>query len=272
MVYQIPRLFPTPTHENLLICVSAFKAGHPLLSNCVTDLHFNGDTQCFPRYYYEAVDVKQRTMFTQTIDGYTRHDAITDYIHNKCRSKYGQKVTKDQIFYYVYGLLHSKDYRETFSADLKKLLPRIPLVESADDFEAFYKAGKDLAKLHLNYETVAPYSKAKVTGLEKGNFLVDKIRYVAKEDKSTIQFNSFIRISNIPLTAFDYVINGRSPIDWIIERYQVSVDKDSGLKNDPNDWAKEQKEPRYILDLLLRVITVSLETMKIVNGLPKLDF
>jgi predicted helicase len=128
-----------------------------------------------------------------------------------------------------------------------------------------------LAELHLNYESIEPYPKAHVSGEEKGNFLVEKIRYV-NNDKSAIQYNSSIKITGIPLEAHEYVINNKSAIDWILDRYQVKVDKDSGIKNDPNDWAKEHSEPRYILDLLLRVVTVSFETMKIIKGLPKLNF
>jgi predicted helicase len=146
------------------------------------------------------------------------------------------------------------------------------LVDAVDDFKAFVKAGRDLAELHLNYETVKPYRNVSVTGVEKGDFTVDKIRFVSKDDKSVIQYNQNIRISGIPLEAYDYVVNGRSPIEWVLDRYQVKVDKDSGIENNPNDWAKEHDQPRYILDLILSLITVSLETMEIVKGLPKLNF
>jgi predicted helicase len=172
----------------------------------------------------------------------------------------------------VYGFLHSGDYRTTFSADLKKMLPRLPLVDKAEDFWAFSKAGRALADLHLNYETVKPYKNVKVTGEEKGDFAVDKIRFANKDDKSAIQYNHAIRISGIPLEAYEYVVNGRSAIEWVLDRYQVKVDKDSGIKNDPNDWRKEHNQPRYILDLILRLIAVSLETRKVVKGLPRLEF
>jgi predicted helicase len=274
--YQIPKLFPTQKHENLVICVPGPGGKNelmPLITNCIPDLHLNGDSQCFPRYYYEEVNKQKANIFSSqnVIDGYTRHDAITDFTQKEAKSKYGPKVNKDDIFYFVYGFLHSGDYRTTFSADLKKMLPRLPLVEEPDDFWAFSKSGRDLAELHLNYETVKPYDQVTISGQEKGNFLVDKIRFVKKDDKTTIQYNSAIKISGIPQEAYDYVVNGRSAIEWILDRYQVKVDKDSGIKNDPNDWAKEHDQPRYILDLILRVITVSLETMKIVKHLPKLD-
>ncbi|MDR3204699.1 MAG: helicase, partial [Deltaproteobacteria bacterium] len=172
---------------------------------------------------------------------------------------------------YVYGFLHSEDYRTTFSDDLKKSLPRLPLVDQADDFWAFSQAGRDLAELHLNYETAPLYSGVTVTGAESGNFLVDKIRFI-NNNRTAIQYNRAIRITGIPLKAYQYVVNGRSAIEWILDRYQVKVDKGSGLINDPNDWAYERKNPRYVLDLLLSVITVSLETLKIVDSLPRLNF
>jgi predicted helicase len=275
-VSLLPDLFPTQNHDNLLICVSGIgvtKEFSCIISNIIPDIQLQFNGQCFPRYYYEE-DTKKNTLFKsgQAINGYIRHDAVTDYIYQECGKKYGQKVSKDDIFYYVYGLLHSEDYRREFSADLKKMLPRIPLVDGYEDFKAFSKAGRDLAKIHLNYETAKPYGKVKIAGEEKGNFHVEKIRFISKEDKTVIQYNNSIKISEIPLEAYDYVVNGRSPIEWILDRYQVKTDPDSGIKNDPNDWAKEQGEPRYILDLILKVITVSLETMKIVKGLPKLTF
>jgi predicted helicase len=208
----------------------------------------------------------------QAIDGYIRHDAITDYIYQECLKKYGQNVTKDDILYYVYGLLHSEDYRREFSADLAKMLPRVPLVEGFGDFMALSKAGRGLADLHLNYETIEPYGDLRIAGEEKGNFMVDKIRFAGKGDKSKILYNRDITISGIPLEAYGYVVGGRSPIEWILNRYRVKIDRDSGLKNDPNDWGKELGQPRYVLDLILKVITVSLATVKIVKGLPRLNF
>jgi predicted helicase len=276
-VSQFPKIFPTQKHQNLVICVSGVgvkKDFSTLITDIIPDLELAGKSQCFPRYYYEEDIKKKATLFKSQniVDGYVRHDAITDYILKKNQSKYSTKVTKDDIFYYVYGLLHSEDYRKTFSADLKKMLPRLPLVEKAADFWAFSKAGRDLAELHLNYETVKPYSKATVTGTDKCDFKVDKIRFISKDDKSAIQYNHAIRISGIPLEAYDYVVNGRSPIEWVLYRYQVKTDQDSGLKNDPNAWAVERDQPRYILDLILSLITVSLETLKIVKDLPRLNF
>lgn len=177
-------------------------------------------------------------------------------------------------------MLHSKDYRERFAADLKKSLPRIPIVERIEDFMAFYKAGKQLAELHLNYEEVPPHPEVVVhiTAQRADQddydyFRVDpKMKFRSKDDKSVILYNANIRLENIPLKAYDYIVNGKSAIEWIVERYCVSIDKKSLIKNDANDWAREHGKPRYILDLLLSVINVSTQTVDIVNNLPHLTF
>jgi predicted helicase len=271
-VAQLPKIFPTTRHENLVICIAANKDELPLLAQNVPDLHFNGDSQCFPLYYYEKKAIQQSSLFDANTDEYARRDGVTDFIFERCRENYGPKVTKEDIFYYVYGLLHSPDYRTKFSADLKKMLPRLPLVEKPADFLAFSKAGRKLAELHLNYEEQPPCPVVTVTGAETGKFLVEKMRFPNKDDKSAIEYNAWIKVSGIPPEAYKYVVNGRSAIEWIMERYQVRVDKDSGIRNDPNDWAKEHDKPRYILDLLLSIVTVSLETRKLVSELPRILF
>lgn len=267
------KLFPNQHLDNLVICVSAFKNGVPVISRLLPDFHLNGDSQCFPLYYYEPKKSAAPQLPGLTTDtAYERKDAITDFIHGECKALYGQNVTKEDIFYYVYGLLHSPEYRKTFANDLKKSLPRLPLVDKPETFHAFSKAGRALADLHLNYEEQPPCPDVLVEGAESGNFRVEKMRFVSKGDKSAIQYNESIRLSNIPLDAYEYVVNGRSAIEWIMDRYQIRVDKASGIVNDPNDWATEHNKPRYILDLLLSIVTVSLETNKIVRGLPKLTF
>ena len=269
----MPKLFPSQSLDNLVICTSAFKAEVPLISRWLPDFHLNGDSQCFPLYYYELKKGTVPRLPSIVTDAtYDRKDAITDFIHGECKALYGQNVTKEDIFYYVYGLLHSPDYRKTFANDLKKSLPRLPLVGKPDTFRAFSKAGRALANQHLNYEKQPPCPDVLVEGAESGNFRVEKMRFLSKGDKSAIQYNESIRLSNIPLDAYEYVVNGRSAIEWIMDRYQVRVDKDSGIVNDPNDWAAEHNKPRYILDLLLSIVTVSLETNRIVRGLPKLTF
>lgn len=274
-VYQMPKLFPTPETKNLVIClpgVGERKGFCTLISSHIFDLNaFDGGIQCFPLYYYEKKSVYQPTLFDSEKNEYTRKDGITNFILERCRTSYGPKVTKEDIFYYVYGLLHSPDYRKTFAADLKKMLPRLPLVEKPVDFWSFSKAGRSLADLHLNYETQPACPKVKVEGAESGNFRVQKMRFPNKGDKSVIEYNPWITISNIPLDAYEYVVNGRSAIEWIMERYQIKTDKASGITNDPNDWADEHGKPRYILDLLLSIVTVSLETLKIIKTLPQIN-
>lgn len=282
MLYQTKKIFPTNKHENVVIQLNGTGAGKEfsvLITNKISNFHTMDTGQCFPLYWYEEKAKEtsaQMGLFASASgneeDKYIKHDCVTDFIHNLAKDKYGHKVTKEDIFYYVYGILHSEDYRTKFSADLKKMLPRIPLVDKVEDFWVFSDAGRDLAKLHLNYEDQAPIASVKVIGEESGIFTVDKMRFKSKQDKSEIIYNPYIRITNIPEVAYEYVVNGRSAIDWILEKYQVTTDKASGIKNDPNDWAEEHDKPRYILDLLLSVISLSVATVKIVKGLPKLNF
>ena len=274
MLYQMPKLFPTPETRNLVIClpgVGNVKDFSVHITNIIRDLDTYGGIQCFPLYYYEKKSVYQPTLFDSEKSEYTRKDGITNFMLERCRASYGPKVSKEDIFYYVYGLLHSPDYRRTFAADLKKMLPRLPLVEKPADFWAFSKAGRALAELHLKYETQPPHPEVVVSGAEQGKFRVEKMRFPDKQDKTTIEYNPWITISHIPQEACEYVVNGRTAVEWIMERYQIKTDKASGITNDPNDWATEQGKPRYILDLLLSVITVSVETVKIVNELPGLE-
>lgn len=275
-VGKIPFIFPTEAQKNVAICVAGIggnKIPSAYISSDIPDVQLLSNVQCFPLYWYNKKTPYQPTLFDdKNTAKYTRRDGITDFILERCRTNYSPKVTKEDIFYYVYGLLHSPDYRRTFAADLKKELPRLPLVEKPADFWAFSKAGRALADLHLNYETQPPCSDVVVEGAESGQFQVKKMFFPNKADKSVIEYNPWIKLTHIPLEAYEYVVNGRSAIEWIMERYQIRTDKDSGITNDPNDWATEHGKPRYILDLLLSVITVSLETLKIIQGLPKLDF
>lgn len=277
-VYQIPKLFPTPDVKNLVICVSGLggtKENTAIISNIIPDLNcLDSGVQCFPLYYFETREKQSPTLFDAADDNneYIRREAISDFILDQAKKIYGKSVSKEDIFYYVYGFLHSPSYRETFAADLKRMLPRLPLVDEPRDFWKFSKAGRELAELHINYESVPAYENAKVTGMKSGFYEVEKMRFPAKDRKDTIIYNSKIVIENIPGKAYEYVVNGKSAIEWIMERYAISTHKESGIKNDPNDWAKEAENPRYILDLLLSIINVSMKTMKIVESLPKPKF
>lgn len=275
------QLFPSKKHSNLVICVSGVggsKEFSPLIIDEIPCMDLVEKSQCFPLYYYKENEENQNALFDEfNKEKYIRHDGITDWILKQARSIYGKSVEKEDIFYYVYGFLHSKEYRTKYAADLKKMLPRIPLVDKKEDFWAFSKAGRQLANLHLHYETAEPISglDVKFTG-DMGNeydyFSVEKLRFPSKDKKDTIIYNSHIPISGIPEKAYEYIVNGKSAIEWIMDRYQVTVDKDSGIKNDCNDWAKEHKKPRYIYDLILSIINVSCQTVDIVNSLPVISF
>jgi predicted helicase len=275
------KFFPTPATKNLVICISP--SANDILSVLITDqlpnLHFNGDTQAFPLYYYEEQDKQSPTLWdyaSEDKSDYIRRDGVSDFILERAKKQYGKNVTKEDIFYYVYGILHSPDYRTTFANDLKKMLPRLPLVEDVKDFWKFSKIGRQLAELHVKYEEVEPYKGVKVeykgdSHLKDDCHLV-KMRFPAKGQKDTIIYNSKITISNIPAQAYEYVVNGKSAIEWVMERYQVTTHAESGIVNDPNDWAKEVGNPRYILDLLLSVINVSVQTVELVSQLPNVKF
>lgn len=275
--YQLPKLFPNNKLNNLIICVSGLggtKNNSVIIASTIIDLNcLDAGTQCFPLYYYEERNKQNNSLFDEGGKSeFIRRDGVSDFILERARKQYGNNITKEDVFYYVYGFLHSPEYRQTFVNDLKKMLPRLPLVDDVRDFWKFSKAGRQLADLHINYETVEPYKDVVVTGTESGFYTVEKMRYPKKGQKDTIIFNSKITLSNIPTKAYEYVVNGKSAIDWIMERYQITTHKESGIKNNPNDWADEVGNPRYILDLLLSVINVSVQTVDIVESLPKLTF
>ena len=273
MVYQIPRLFPTPQSKNLVICTAGVgaKTFSTLITDHIPDLHvLESGTQCFPLYVFEKNDCDTLSLFDNDSAEYTRRSAITGFILGRAREVHGPKISSEDIFYYVYGILHSCEYRKRFSADLTKALPRIPFDLSTQDFKSFVKAGRKLAELHLNYETGPLCQQLIITGDDDSNKLkVTKMRFPSKENKGTILFNEFVKIENIPMVAYDYIVNGKSAVEWIMERYAVTKNSDSGIVNDPNLWSDN---PRYILDLVSRVIQMSVETQKIVVGLPKLNF
>lgn len=289
-VGQMPRIFPNAAAENLVIqvCGIGGKGFSALMSNTLPDIQtmFNG--QCFPFYLYEETQPDEGLFATpgDQAGGLTRRDAITDAGLAHFQSVYpGEEISKEDLFYYIYGLLHSPDYRERFANNLAKQLPRIPAVKSFADFVAFRDAGRALGDLHVNFEAADPYM---VTFKEGDHALINeaqddpvkfyrvtKMKFGGKgkeKDKTTVIYNGNITMQNIPLEAYDYVVNGKPALEWVMERQVVKQDKDSGIVNDANDYANETVgDPRYPLDLFRRVITVSLETMKIVRKLPPLD-
>lgn len=303
---QMKEFFPTAESKNLLIGVNGIGSSKEfcaLITDTLPDLEYVSKSQCFPLYWYETIEPEQNSLFGDDDAQIVKHEAISDFILERAQSKYGNKVQREDIFYYVYGILHSKSYRETFEADLKKMLPRIPLVSDYEKFWAFSKAGRELANLHLNYETVAPLPEVTVESLSEGiyeisqpkfipdnelmvaegspasskkddynYYAVEQMKFPKKGQKDTIIYNHYHTIKNIPEKAYEYVVNGKSAIEWIMERYAVTTDKKSGITNNPNDWSREHNKPRYILDLLLSVINVSVQTVDIVNGLPEVDW
>jgi predicted helicase len=294
-VYQLPRIFPTVQHRNVGFMVMAPRneaTPAVLMVDAIPDLSYYTYTrQFFSRYTWEPIPDEGFDFGGngEVVDGYRRVDNITDEALKRWESAYGDGWTKDAVFFYCYGLLHSPDYRDTYAADLKKMLPRIPLVADATDARAFADAGRVLSDLHVGYESVEPYPLDGLhpAGAPDGDaayafFAVGdkKMRFgkptaeqkAAGErwDRSVIHYSDRITVSGVPEEAYRYMLGSRSAVEWIIDRYYVKSDKASGIVNDPNDWSREVGDPRYILDLLARVVTVSVETMKIVDSLPTL--
>lgn len=238
-------------------------------------------TQCFPRWLpgekpnaEEELDLGGET---GGIPSGFSSEALPHF-----QSAYPEKpITEDDLFYYIYGILHSEDYRTRYANNLMKELPRIPRVATYEQFLAFSKAGRDLAKLHVHFEEVTPYAGVTLEYAKSGqpSYRVKQMKWGkiagktgnAAKDKTTLIYNDWITVKNIPLEAQEYIVNKKSALDWVVERACVSIDKASGIVNDFNDYAAKMENERYPLDLFLRVITVSLETMKIVKALPKLE-
>ena len=257
--YQQHRIFPTPDTEteNRLIIVSdhGFRSGfNTLMTNLIPDLHTlaaSDSFQCFPFYTYDEV-------------GANRQENITDWALTEFRTHYGDDtITKWDIFHYNYGLLHHPDYREKYEMNLKRDLPHIPY---AEDFWGFANAGAQLADLHVNYESVPKYDKLRnveTPGLTI-DWRVEKMRL--SKDKTQLKYNDFLTLDGIPAEVYEYRLGTRAALEWIVDQYRVKTDKRSGIVNDPN----RIDQPRYIVDLVGRVITVSLRTVGIVKKLPAL--
>lgn len=258
--------FPNEKLYNICICVTTPSSNKPfsaLITDKIIDYHYLGDTQAFPLYYYTH---NKNNLLN---NGVERHSAISKYIIDTASKKYNTKVSDEDIFYYVYGILHSPIYRQKYANDLKKMLPHIPLLEK-DLFFHFSNAGRELAELHLNYENQKKLKEVLVSGEKSNNFKVSKMSFDDKNIKDRIFFNNDITINNIPEKAYQYIINGKSAIEWIMERYQYKQDTDTLIINDPNKW--DEDNPRYILDLLLSVITVSVKTVEIIERFPEHNF
>lgn len=229
----------------------------PLVVDCIPSNDFMEKGQGFMRYDNE---VDETSLFQNN-----------DNLNQEFADKLGLNL--DDTFAYVYGLLNSKEYQEKYANDLKKDLARIPIAQNK---ERYVEVGRALMDLHLNYEEVPVYDGVEITPFVNPSYKVTKMRFAKKRDEkgksvndlSTIIFNSDITISNIPEKAYEYIVNGRSAIEWIIDQYQVKTDKKSGITDDPNDYSEDEK---YIFNLLLRIINVSVQTVDLINSLPKFE-
>ena len=269
--YQMDSIFPASDSENRAICVPGVGSTKPfsaLVADKMPDLELISKGQCFPRYRYrERTEVQHE--LPEIVSGRERLDNISDTALRAFRVRYNDNtITKDAIFDYVYGVLHASAYRERFANDLAKELPRTPL---APDFHAFARAGHELAELHLGYETCEEYS-LDVTFTQPGEPRPEQFRIGERamrfgdDERAVLHINEYIRLGNIPAAAHQYQVNGRTPLEWFIDRYKITRDKESGIVNDPNAWFED---PRDLVVAIRRIVYVSLETARIVEGLPE---
>ena len=266
------KIYPDAQYQNLVIAVSVTskKGFSVLMTDTIQDYDLVQHAQCFPMYIYEKVESNESAQlsFENMTEGETttwvKRNSITDAILAKFKSIYGDKVTKEEIFYYVYAVLQSSQYNELYKENLAKEMPRIPMLAH---FPKYVKIGRALADLHLHYEK--PVTAAEIGVIvdmrTEDYTIVDKMRFGKGKDKSIIEYNPYITIRDIPAAAYDYIVNGKSAIEWIVEQYAVTTDKASGIVNDPNTYAGG----KYVFDLLLSIISVSLKTQELIAQLPE---
>ena len=276
--YQMPQIFPYAGVENLAIITSASKGKEysTLMVDILPDLHLIGDAQVFSYYTYEKNESED--LFSSLEDGengYTRRENITDATLAAYREFYrDQAITKWDIFYYIYALLHHPEYRVKYASNLAKELPRVP---KAQGFKKYVDIGRELADLHINYESVDPYplieksdqSEPETINDLYGYYAVETMKYQPKKDSSKLIYNSYLTLEGIPAEALDYQVNGKSALEWVVERYCVKTDKKSQITNNANDYSREVGNPRYVIDLVKRIVTVSLRTNELVSQLPQ---
>ena len=273
---QIDKIFPDSSSENRVMCVPGKGLKSPfsvLVTNTITDLNFcEAGARCFPRWQYPSLEDTSNT-FQGFDEAPERIDNISDTALRAFQEHYSDEtITKDDIFDYVYGVLHAPSYREQFANDLSKMIPRIPY---APDFRTFAEAGKALTDLHLNYETCQQYPDLKVEPITPSllweekpeHFLLGKraMRFADKQERTTLIINEHVCVSGIPEEAHRYVVNGRTPLDWFRDRYKITQDKNSGIINDPNGWFEN---PRDLITAIERIVYVSVESTRIIEGLP----
>ncbi|CAB0495274.1 helicase [Corynebacterium diphtheriae] len=303
--YQLPSMFPTSKHHNMGYYIpaasSAAREFNIQATNLLPDLCLSGSGsgQFFPRFTWRPVEAADGGLFAEgsvvkqsseasaygeigeVVDGYVRVDNITGEIKALYREALGADISGDDIFHFVYGKLHDPVYRETYAADLKKMLPHIETPGSRAEFDKFAAAGAELMALHVGYEDVEPWPldvevKSSANPEDRETWRVLKMRWAKRKDPETgksvndvtkLIYNKAVTISGIPAEADEYMLGSRSALAWIIDRYQVKKDKASGIVNDPNDWADEVGNPRYIVELIGRVTRVAMETVRVVEGI-----
>ncbi len=294
-VYQIPKLFPHADARNRLICVTGKGVSDSfscLMVKDIPDLGLVASGQCFPQWVYSKRKERGAELFVSDDDtdnyGYSRERAINETAVSAFQRSLGQKMgggggggilCADDLFYYIYAVLHVPAYRSRYAANLKKELPRIPPPQTIADFHTLASAGRALGDLHVNYVDAKPW----VIDFEKGGWhppegiasedwfrVRDKPMRHVGNDRSRVKFNEHIVVSGIPTDAYDYMINGKPAIKWVMERQRVFTHKDSGIVNDANRYALEtMHDPSYPLQLMAKVIHISMETNKIVEQLPE---
>ena len=279
-IRDFPEIYPEPDADNLGIAVTREGTNdllYALATSSIPDYHLTGDSAYIPRYRYVSSEAALRRG-----DGASKRRRVSNINRvavQEFRKRYSNaRISADDLFYYTYGVLHSQQWRETFAADLAKSPARIPMASSLADFRAFAKAGRELADLHVNYESVDPYPLDEIhadgwNANSENAYRVEKMRYAGNArnpDRTRILYNAGVTLAGIPDKAQEYRLGSRSALDWLIDRYRVTTHKASGITNDPNDWCAEVGDPRYILDLIKRVTTVSVRTVDIMNGLPEL--
>jgi predicted helicase len=302
MIYQLPRMFPTPAHDNICIGVSSPSLRTPfsvLGFDILPNLGLYMDpVQVFSRFTWEPVEVPEGELDLgalettteepsvygtpgEVIAGYQRVDNITDDITEIYRAALGSDVSRDDIFHFVYGQLHDPKYRSGYEADLQKMLPHIETPTDRQRFDQLAALGQELLHLHLNYEELEPYPlnveiKNAFDSDEASIWHVSKMRWAKIKDPETgksvndvtkLIYNKHITISGIPEDASRYRLGSRSALEWIIDRYRITKDKHSEILNDPNEWVGKKDNPQYLVDLIGKVVRVSVETMRIADSL-----
>ena len=286
-VYQMPKIFPTNNHQNKLIVIRGIGiAGNTefscLMVDAIPDKHALANSQCFPLYLYnEDSNDEQTNLFTKGADK-GKESAISEEGFNYFSRNFSDiQITKEDIFYYVYGILHSKEYTEKYRNNLSKELPRIPLCKNSKDFQTFAELGKALSELHLNFDNAEKFpitfkeGDLRLMYIEDRRkfFKLEKMKFAKKNNKTSVIYNRNLTIENIPEKAFKYKVNGRSALEWVMDTYIIKKDKETGIQNNINDFINENhKDPEYFIELFQKIITVSLKTLEIIESLPSLNF